>query len=166
MKSILKVIDSISEWLGKIISFLVIVVTVVILYEVVARYVFSSPTIWAFEISLALYGFYVVLLGAYVLRVGGHVNVDIVYRRFSPRARAIVNLFTWLLFFFWIGVLVWQGCIMSWFSLTVGECWDTPFGFPIYPVKLSIPLGAFFIFLQGLAGYARNVTFAITGREI
>ncbi len=56
MRVILKVIDSISEWSGKIVSFLVIAFAVVILYEVVARYIFHSPTNWALEISVALYG--------------------------------------------------------------------------------------------------------------
>ena len=165
MKSTLKVIDNISEWSGKTASLLVIPMTVVILYEVVARYIFNSPTIWAFEISLALYGFYVLLLGGYILKGRGHINIDIVYGRFSPRQRAIINLFTWLLFFAWISVIMWQGWKAGWFSWTAREHYITPFAFPIYPVKLCLPLGAFLIFLQGLAGYIRDITFVITGRE-
>lgn len=67
MKIVLKVIDSISDWTGKISSFLIIVITGVILFEIIARFIFAKPTIWAFEISLSLYGVYVALLGAYVL---------------------------------------------------------------------------------------------------
>lgn len=165
MKSILKVVDSISDWSGKIVSFLAIAFALVILYEVVARYIFNSPTIWAMEISQALYAFYVVLLGAYILRRGGHVNVDVVYSHFSPRTKAIVNSFTWLLFFSWISVMAWKGWETGWFSLTVGEHQVSPFASPIYPIKLCIPVGAFLIFLQGLAGYIRNATFVVTGRE-
>jgi len=165
MKSILKVIDSISKWSGQIVSFLVIAFALVILYEVVARYIFDVPTTWALEISQALYGAWVILVGAYILWAGGHVNVDVVYARFPPRTKAIVNSFTWLIFFMWVGVLAWKGWEMGWFSLMEGEREPTSFGCPVYPTKLCIPVGAFLLFLQGLAGYIRNAIFAITGRE-
>jgi TRAP-type mannitol/chloroaromatic compound transport system permease small subunit len=166
MKTVLKVIDSISEWTGKISSFLIIVITGVILFEVIARYIFNAPTIWAHEISLALYGVYVALLGAYVLVTGGHVNVDILYGRFSPRTRAGVNLFSWLIFFLWCGALVWIGWVRGWESLLIGERESTAFGCPIYPVKLSLAVGGSLLFLQGLAGYIRNIYTFITGKTI
>ncbi len=166
MKKALGLIDSISEWSGKIVSFLVIAFTLVILYEVIARYVFNSPTIWAQEVSVALYGVYIVLIGAYVLRIGQHVNVDIIYNRFPPRIRAAVNLFTWLLFFLWVGTLIWKGWQSGWSSFLVREREPTTFGLPVYPVKLCIPVGAFLLFLQGLATYIRNAVFAVTGKEL
>ena len=166
MKIVLKVIDSISDWTGKISSFLIIVITGVILFEVIARYIFAKPTTWAFEISLSLYGVYVALLGAYVLVQGGHVNVDLLYARFSPRTRAGVSLFSWLIFFFWCGALVWTGWIRGWESLMIRESESTAFGCPIYPVKLSLAVGGSLLFLQGVAGYVRNIYTFITGRKI
>jgi TRAP-type mannitol/chloroaromatic compound transport system permease small subunit len=166
MKSLLKVIDSISDWSGKISSFLILVITAVILFEIIARFIFGAPTIWAFEISLALYGIYVALIGAYTLVHGVHVNVDILYAGFSPRIKAGVNLFTWLIFFLWCGVLVWTGWIRGWESLMIGERESTVFGCPIYPVKLSLAIGGFLLLLQGAAGYVRNLYFFITGGKI
>jgi TRAP-type mannitol/chloroaromatic compound transport system permease small subunit len=166
MKILLRVIDSISHWTGKVSSFLIIIITGVILFEIIARYIFSKPTTWAFEISLALYGIYVALLGAYVLVTGGHVNVDILYTRFSPRTRAGVNLLSWLIFFLWCGALVWTGWIKGWESLMVRESESTAFGCPIYPVKLSLAVGGSFLFLQGLAGYVRNFYTFIMGKNI
>src|SRR4030042_4094968 len=166
MKIVLRVIDSISDWTGKISSFLIIIITGVILFEVIARYIFNAPTIWAHEISLALYGIYVALLGAYVLVTGGHVNVDILYARFSPRTRAGGNLFSCLFFFLWCGALVWAGGIRGWESLMIRESESTAFGCPIYPVKLSLAVGGSILFLQGLAGYVRNIYTFITGNKI
>jgi TRAP-type mannitol/chloroaromatic compound transport system permease small subunit len=166
MKFALRVIDTISDWSGRISSFLVLVITGVILFEVIARYVFGAPTIWAYEISLALYGIYVALIGAYTLVHGVHVNVDILYDRFSPRTKAGVNVFTWLIFFLWCGVLVWTGWMRGWDSLMIGERESTAFGCPIYPVKLSLAVGGSLLLLQGAAGYVRNVYTFITGREI
>jgi len=166
MKSIVTTIDSISEWSGKVVSWLVVAFGLVILYEVVVRYIFHDPTTWALEISLMLYGAWAVLLGAYILREGGHVNVDIIYNHFSPRVKAIVSLFTWLIFFLWVGVMMWKGWEMGWNSLMMGEREASSFGGPLYPAKLCIPLGAFLLLLQGLAGYIRNAHLAITGREL
>jgi TRAP-type mannitol/chloroaromatic compound transport system permease small subunit len=166
MKFVLKVIDSISDWSGRISSFLVLVITGVILFEVIARFVFGTPTIWAYEISLALYGIYVALIGAYTLVHGVHVNVDILYARFSPRTKAGVNVFTWLIFFLWCGVLVWTGWIRGWESMMMGERESTAFGCPIYPVKLSLAFGGSLLLLQGAAGYVRNVYTFMTGRKI
>jgi len=166
MRNLIKVIDSISDWTGKISSFFIIIITGVILFEIVARYIFNKPTTWAFEISLTLYGIYVALLGAYVLVTGSHVNVDILYARFSPRTKAGVNLFSWLIFFLWCGALVWTGWIRGWESLMIRESESTAFGCPIYPVKLSLAVGGSLLFLQGLAGYIRNIYTFITGRKI
>jgi TRAP-type mannitol/chloroaromatic compound transport system permease small subunit len=118
------------------------------------------------EISLSLYGIYVALLGAYVLVTDGHVNVDILYARLSPRTKAGVSLFSWLVFFLWCGALVWTGWIRGWESLLIGERESTAFGCPIYPVKLSLAVGGSFLFLQGLAGYIRNIYTFITGKKI
>ena len=94
MEKFLKTVDRISELSGKGVSFLVIPLVVVILYEIFARYIFQSPTIWVHETAQMIYGAYVILLGAYVLRRNGHVNVEILYGRFAPRTRAAIDLFT------------------------------------------------------------------------
>jgi TRAP-type mannitol/chloroaromatic compound transport system permease small subunit len=100
------------------------------------------------------------------LVTGGHVNVDILYARFSPRTKAGVNLFSWLIFFLWCGALVWTGWIRGWESLMIRESESTAFGCPIYPVKLSLAVGGSLLFLQGLAGYIRNIYTFITGKKI
>ena len=164
MKRFLKVIDRISEQSGKAVSFLVIFLVFVILYEIFVRYLFNSPTIWAHEIAQMIYGAYVILLGAYVLQRKGHVNVDILYNRFRPRTRAIIDLFTWLLFFYFCGLLLLKGGEMAWDSLKVLETEPTSFAPPVYPIKMMIPLGALLILLQGLAKFIRDLTLAITGR--
>ena len=166
MKNLLKVIDDISDWTGRISSLLILLITGVILFEIFARFFFGKPTIWAFEISLVLYGVYVSMLGAFVLLTGGHVNVDILYVRFSPRTRAGVNLFSWLIFFLWCGAFIWTGWIRGWESLMIRERESTAFGCPIYPVKLSLAIGGSLLFLQGLAGYVRNLYTFVTGRKI
>jgi TRAP-type mannitol/chloroaromatic compound transport system permease small subunit len=165
VEKFLKRIDRISELSGRIVSYLVLFLVAVILFEIVARYVFQSPTIWVHETAQMIYGAYVILLGAYVLQRGGHVNVEILYGRFKPRTRAAIDLFTWLLFFYFCGLLLWKGGEMAWESLLLGETEPTSFAPPVYPIKMTIPIGAFLILLQGLAKFIRNLNLVITGKE-
>lgn len=165
MEKWLKIIDQISEKSGKAISFLMIPLGAVILFEIIARYLFNRPTIWVHETAQMIYGAYVILLGAYVLKDGGHVNVEILYGRFSPRTKAVIDLFTWLLFFFFCGLLLVKGWEMTWDSFVVRETEPTSFAPPVYPIKMMIPLGALLILLQGLAKFLRDLTLAISGKE-
>jgi TRAP-type mannitol/chloroaromatic compound transport system permease small subunit len=166
MKGFCRVIDRINEKAGKLISFLILILVAVVLYEVCARYLFNRPTIWAQEISQMIYGAYVILLGGYVLQRGGHVNVEILYGKFRPRTRAIIDLFTWLLFFFFCGLILVKGWEMAWDSFIVRETEPTSFAPPVYPIKMTIPLGALLILLQGLARFLRSLTLAISGKEM
>ena len=165
MEKFLKTIDQINEKTGKAVSYLILFLVGVILYEIFARYLFNSPTIWAHETSQMIYGAYVILLGGYVLQRGGHVNVDIIINRFQPRTRAIINLFTWLLFFCFCGVLFLKGGEMAWDSFKFRETEPTAFAPPVYPIKMMIPLGALLILLQGLAKFIRDFNLAISGKE-
>ncbi|KAF0158090.1 MAG: tripartite AtP-independent periplasmic transporter subunit DctQ [Syntrophaceae bacterium] len=165
MKKFFKFIDRMNELIGKAISFLILILIVVIVYEIALRYFFNSPTIWAHEISQMVYGGYVILLGGYLQQRNGHVNVDILYSRFEPRTRAVINLFTWLLFFAFCGVILLKGGEMAWDSFLYRETDPTVFAPPIYPLKMLIPLGALLLLLQGLVKYIGDLKVAITGKE-
>ncbi len=72
---------------------------VLLLMEVVLRYFFNSPTVWANELAQMLFGAYAILAGGYILRTGGHVNVDILYSRLSRKSRAALDIVTSSAFF-------------------------------------------------------------------
>jgi len=150
------VIEFISDWSGKIFSFLAVIVVGVISYEVISRYVFNAPTIWAHETMTYFCGIYYMMGGAYTLYFEGHVSVDVFYIRFSPRVRAIVDLVTFPLFFAYIGVLIWTGAEYSWESIMYKETSPTAWAPPLYPLKLAIPVGAFLVLLQGLTKFVRD----------
>jgi TRAP-type mannitol/chloroaromatic compound transport system permease small subunit len=165
MKIFFTVIDRMNELIGKAISFLILVLIGVIVYEIFVRYILNSPTIWAHEISQMVYGAYVILLGGYLQQRNGHVNVDILYLRFKPRTRAMIDLFTWLLFFAFCGVILVKGGEMAWDSFLYRETDSTVFAPPIYPLKMLIPLGGLLLLLQGLVKYIGDIKVAITDKE-
>ena len=151
-----RIIDAVSEWIGKGISFLVILMVLLLVYEVIMRYAFNSPTVFAHETSLFLYGTTGMLAGAWVLRHDGHVKMDAIYGRLPLRTRAIMDLATAPLFFLLVGVVLWTGWDMAYFSVKVNEHTQTPWGPPYYPLKLAIPLSAFLLLFQGLAKFIRD----------
>ncbi len=165
MEKFLQAVDWVNEQTGRVVSYLIIFLMLVLLYEITARYLFNSPTIWAHETSQMIYGAYVILLGGYVMKQGGHVSVDILYQRFKPRTRAIVNLCTWPLFFCFCGVLFYKGSLVSWDSLKIWETAPTSFGPPVYLMKIMLPLGALLMLLQGLGRYIKEIRLAVSPEE-
>jgi TRAP-type mannitol/chloroaromatic compound transport system permease small subunit len=165
MKVFLKAIDRTNELVGKAISFLMLPLIAVIVYEIFVRYVLNSPTIWAFDVSQMIYGVYVILAGGFLQQRNGHVNVDILHNRFKPRTKAIIDLFTWIFFFFFAGVILVKGWILAHDSFVYRETASTVFDPPIYPIKMMIPLGGLLLILQGLAKYIRAIMTVVTGKE-
>ena len=162
---ILHLMDMVNDKAGKIVSFLIIPMVAVVVYEVVMRYAFNAPTKWANETTIFVFGIYIILAGGYALFRGAHVNVDVVYGRFSSRTRAIIDVCTVGLFFFYVIVILWKGGEFGWKSLLNLETSGSPWNPPVYPFKLMIPLGAFLLLIQGVAKFARDLTTVITGSK-
>ncbi|MCG7853517.1 MAG: TRAP transporter small permease subunit [Methanosarcinaceae archaeon] len=159
LNRVTKVIDSISEWSGKVASWLVLILTVVLGYEVLLRYAFNAPTKWAFDISYMLGGSYFLLGEAYTLLKGRHVRIDIFYGRFSTRNKALVDIIFYLLFFFplW-AVLLYLLIPYVYLSWEIGERSMQGYWMPfIYPFKTVMPIGIFLFLLQGISEFIRSI---------
>jgi len=159
-------IDAINERTGKALSILIVCLTGILCWEVTLRYGFNAPTIWAHEVSCHIFAAYSVLGGAYVLLVNEHVRSDVVYARFSPRGRAILDLVTFPLFFLLLGIIFVQGTRMALHSIAVRETTVSFLHSPVYPIKTCIPIAAFLMLLQGLARFIRALAMAIKRREL
>ncbi|MBA7704839.1 hypothetical protein ES703_113661 [subsurface metagenome] len=164
MNYVLQFIDNLSDWTGRVSSFLIVALAFVVFYEVVARYIFNRPTVWAFETSAMLFGAYIIFGGAYTLYVRGHVNMDVFHERLSSRKKAIIDVITFCFFVLFCGALVWKGWGSAWRSLTIWEHSGSIWNPPITPIRLILPIGAFLLLLQGLAKFVRDAITMVTGR--
>ncbi len=164
MRRVLEAIDAISEWTGRITAFLIPGMMLIMTYEVVARYLLKSPTIWAMESTQYLFLTTTALGGVYVLRHGGHVNVPILYDRLSTRTQAIVDVVTSLFFFLFMVALFRASWITTVESVVYLEHSPTYWEPPIYPVYIVMTAGIFLIILQALAKLVRDLATAITGK--
>jgi len=157
LKAFLKFIDAVNERVGNLLSYFLFFFFVLLLMEVVLRYFFNSPTVWANELAQMLFGAYAILAGGYILRTGGHVNVDILYSRLSRKQKAVLDIVTSSLFFLFCGMLLVYGGSLAWDSLARFEHSQSAWNPPLYPAKLMIPLAALLLMLQGLAKLIRDI---------
>ncbi len=166
MERILAAIDFVSEWSGRLVSILIFFMLGILLLEVALRFLFNAPTIWAHELSMHIFGAYSVIAGAYVLLHHQHVKIDIIYLRFSIRTRAIVDTFTYLVFFLFIIILLRYGFMYAWRAVEIGQTVSpSPWASPLWPTKMTIPLAALLMLAQGLAHFIRTLKTAITGKR-
>lgn len=166
MERILAAIDFVSEWSGRLVSILIFFILGILLLEVALRFLFNAPTIWAHELSMHLFGAYSVIAGAYVLLHHQHVKIDIIYLRFSLRTRAIIDSFTYLVFFLFIIILFRYGLLYAWRAVEIGQTVSpSPWASPLWPTKMTIPLAALLMLAQGLAHFIRSLKTAVTGKR-
>lgn len=148
-------IDSINGWTGRWVGFLMLALMLIIVYDVVTRYVVGVAILWGLETDGFLMLAIICLGGGYALLIDSHVNVSIFYDRFPPRFRAGLNLFTYLIFFLLCAVLIWRGGEVAWSSVVKGTHTSSQWGPIIWPAQMLIPIGGVLLGLQGLAKWLR-----------
>ena len=168
IRTIVRCIDRISEWTGKIIAWLVLIMTLEMAYEVIARYFFNAPTKWSFDVSYMLGGTFFLMGACYTLRLGGHVRIDIFYAKFSAKTQAKIDAVLTLIFFFPMWVLLLYKLVpyvyQSWqiWERALESFWRPP----IYPFKTVMPVRVLLLLLQGIAEFIRSIHLAIRGKPL
>jgi TRAP-type mannitol/chloroaromatic compound transport system permease small subunit len=168
IKKIVQRIDSISEWSGRIFSWISLPLVLFMSYDVIMRYLFQAPTKWAYEMTWMLYGALFILGGAYGLKHKLHVRVDILYNRWSPQARAIFDLMVYILIFFPVFyILIGHSIIYAYYSW---EVWETSYISywqpPVYPIKTVMVVGFVLFALQGVAEFLRLAVLVFKGETL
>ena len=159
MRAIVRVIDFISEYTGRIVSWVCVALILTLCFEVVARHVFDEPTIWAHSLAKMM-GITIVTLGwAYVHKHHGHVRVDVIYTHLQSRGKQIVNVVGALIFLFpAIIVLIYAALQQLLFSLSIGEVFTESYWYPpAPPIRFILLLGLSLFALQALAQLVRDL---------
>jgi len=151
--------DRVSAWFGKVFAWLILLMAFGVGYEVLVRYAFRAPTVWAFDVSYIMYGTLFMMGGAYTLSRDGHVRGDFVYRLWKPRTQARVELVLYFFFFFpGVTALVvtgWKYASRSWGYMEVSS--NSPAGIPIFQFKAVLVAAGLLLFIQGIAQVFRCI---------
>lgn len=154
---IFRCVDSINDWVGKFLYPAMLLMSILILWEVLMRYVFNSPTLWVSEATQFLFVICSLLAGGHIERENSHINVDILLSHLSPKRRTLAKLIAFPFFLLFIGAMVYFGFHFGTESLLKFETSDSAWSPPIYPFKLMVPVGASLLFLQGIANFIREI---------
>lgn len=148
---LLKLINDINEWIGRLFSVIIILIMCLVILEVVMRRFFNAPTIWSFEVVVQLYGSYFMLIIAYGLLHNTHVSVDLLSSKLNLRNQGILSLFSYVIFFFpFVIAIIWKGSTCVAKSWAIFETSSSYFAPPLYLVKTSIPISACLLLAQGV----------------
>jgi TRAP-type mannitol/chloroaromatic compound transport system permease small subunit len=165
MTRILHFIDSLSAWSGKAFAWCIVILTFSTCYEVFVRYVLNAPTVWAFDMSVQMYGALFMMSGAYALSQDAHVRGDVLYRLLSKKTQAKIDLVLYILFLMpGASALIYYGygfAADSWFYKEVS--WSSPARIQIYFFKTLIPIAGTLVLLQGIAEAVRCIICIKTG---
>jgi TRAP-type mannitol/chloroaromatic compound transport system permease small subunit len=159
LMSVIRVIDTVSDWVGRIVAWLIIPLVGALTFEVFARYLFNAPTVWAYDVSYMLYGSLFMLGAGYALLRGGHIRTDMLYQNWSPRRQGAVDAACYLFLFFpAMAFLFWMGWQEFWHAWEIGERSDaSPWRPILYPLKAVIPVTALMLLVQGVSEFLKSV---------
>ena len=165
MQKLMLLVDKVSTFVGQAMSWLIVVLTLLISWEVFSRYVLSTPHAWAFDVMLMCYGTMFMMAGAYTLSKNGHVRGDVLYGFFPPRLQAALDLALYVVFFIpGVVALAYAGYTYAADSWAIQEHSSvTADGPPIYPFKTIIPIAGAFLLMQGIVEIIRCIVCLRTG---
>lgn len=157
MNKTIHAIEGLSVWVGRAFGWCILILTLSVTYEVFMRYVLNSPTVWAFDMMVQMYGALFLMAGPYALAQDGHVRADVVYRLFPVRVQASLDFLLYLVFFFpGMLALFWYGAEIASDSWRYKEVsWNSPARIQVYFFKTLIPLAGGLLIIQGIAELMR-----------
>jgi TRAP-type mannitol/chloroaromatic compound transport system permease small subunit len=163
---IINLIDGFTNAFGSALSWLVAPLVAAVTYEVVARYAFDAPTIWAFDTTYMLYGAIFMLGAAYTLLKGAHIRTDMLWENYSDRTKGLIDLIAYVAFFFPGLMMIFITSVDdAFYSFQIGERGEqTAFRPIMWPFKAVVPLTAALLMIQGVSELLKSIIAVRTGR--
>jgi TRAP-type mannitol/chloroaromatic compound transport system permease small subunit len=160
----IRIIERITTSIGILASFAIVPLVLATCYEVLARYVFGAPTIWAYEIGYTLTGSHFLLGMAYTLAVGAHIRIDIFSGNFAPRTRALIDLAAYtvmLPLMTWLSYALFQHLATGY--LRSERSGQSAMNLPVWPFRIVFLVAFTLLALQILAEVVKTARTLRTG---
>lgn len=154
----LLILDKISSICARLSAWLFFIIGGIIVFEVVARYVFLSPTVWGEEMSRFLQIWATYLAAAYVLHKRKLIAIDVVVNKLAPGLQKILESCALLVIMVFCFVACLYGIEIAMESIRVGRATSTMLAVPSWMTEIAIPIGFGLMFLQALAELFRTLT--------
>jgi TRAP-type mannitol/chloroaromatic compound transport system permease small subunit len=165
LRSFVRSVDTVNTRIAQVAKFAIFAMIVVLLQESFARNLFNQPGVWVLELATFLVAAYFILGGAYSVLSDSQVRMDIFYRRWSPRKKAIVDLITFATFPIYFGVLFQTGLWHIRWSYVFHEVSNTAWAPIQWPMKAVITVGFLLMLLQGISIFIKDL-YTARGRSL
>lgn len=151
-------VDRTIEAISKVLSFSFALSIAVTIYDVVRDVVFSSPTVWVYDVVTTAIAVAFLIGGSYALLRREHIRITAVYLRFSRRTRLRCDIVTSLLAIVYLGAFAWFAFNMAKIAVTDwevgGSAWAQPT--PVV-VKVAMVLGPLLMIVQMISNLRRDL---------
>ena len=165
IEPVLNGINSLNEYVGKAVSLLFIALIFTVSLDLFTRFFTGRTTVWAFDINYMIFGTNFMLAGAYAVKHDSHVRVDVLYQKFSPRTRAVLEVIFLAIVMIPLSAFMLKSTMTDFLSsveareVSISSSWRPP----IYPYKAVMPLTFLLLLLQSIAHFISNFIRAVKG---
>jgi TRAP-type mannitol/chloroaromatic compound transport system permease small subunit len=166
LKAYINFADQFVVWIGRAFAWGIFILTAAVMYEVIMRYFFNAPTLWAFDFTIQMYGAVFMMGGASAMSTKTHVKADMYYNKLSEKGQAILDLVLFI-FFYAPGVfaLTYAGYFYAKKAWIVHETsWNSPAQIQIYFSKSLIPIAGLLLLIIGISEIFRCIICIKTGK--
>jgi TRAP-type mannitol/chloroaromatic compound transport system permease small subunit len=157
---IARLIDAFNERIGRLLIWLVLVMTLVSAANAVSRYLLNISSNAFLELQWYLFALVFLLCAGYTLLHNEHIRIDIIVARFSAQTRAWIDVFGTVFFLLPVSLYImwlsWPIFLNAWNS---GEMSSNAGGLIRWPARLTIPVGFFLLSLQGVSELIKRIAF-------
>jgi TRAP-type C4-dicarboxylate transport system permease small subunit len=150
-----RLIDRLGDLLATLSAWMFFAIGGMILWEVILRYLFTSPTIWAEEMARFFQIWALYIAAASVLRSGSMIRIGLLIDRLGPGPRALAEIFSLAVIAVFSAVAFWYGGWIALDSMETGRMSGTMLNVPNWMTEIAIPAGFAVLFLQSLVQIAR-----------
>jgi TRAP-type mannitol/chloroaromatic compound transport system permease small subunit len=154
-------VDATSTAVGKFSQYLVFAMMGVLLYESISRTLFNQPHIWVVEVAQFTMAAYYLLGGGYSMLLDGHVRMDLLYGRWSPRTRAVMDAITSVVLIFYLVLLLYGAISSVDYALRYNQVNYTSWAPPLAPIKIIMAFGILLMLLQSIAFFLKDLATAM-----
>jgi TRAP-type mannitol/chloroaromatic compound transport system permease small subunit len=158
MRALARGIQRVSEVCGAFAALAALALIGVTMYEVIARYVFKAPTLWAYDVAYMINGASFILACALALQKNQHVSVDILAQFFSSATKRRIDVVVYtLLLFPVLGFICYSAWGQTWKAFMTGEIEQvSPWRPKIWPFQFILAVGLTALWLQVLGRIVHN----------
>lgn len=157
-------IDRTNSVVGLFAMYLIVAMIGILLYSSIMKAV-AIPPLWTLEMAQFVMAAYYTLGGGWSMQHDSHVRMDLIYSRWTPRTRAIIDCVTILFLIFYLSILLYGGFSSTAYALRYGETSYSSWSPYMAPIKIIMCIGIALMLLQALAHFFRDLALA-RGEEL